>query len=467
MSASVPGPSHSPGLPNPHPPAPGSEDGLEAGIARWRAFVLRRGATDVPGLETQLRTQVAGLAAAGLSGHEALLIAVTRVGAVDPLSAEFAREHAGLLLKPLTSLSADRPGSRELLVVVGLALAAALSIKVPALFGLDMEGDGAGFYARNLSFFALPFLGGYFAWRRRLGTGAIAAPAGLFLAGAVAANAYPFAAGGATEVLTIIHVPIALWLVVGVAYLGGEWRPGGDRMGFVRFTGEWFISYVLIALGGGVLVALTVGVFDAIGLDIETFLVTWLLPCGAVGAAVVSAWLVEAKQSVFENLAPVLTKVFTPLFAAMFIAFLAAIVWTGRGIDTGRDVLILVDLLLVLVLGLLLFAISARDPQAPPATTDLLQLVLVVGALVIDALALAAIVSRISEFGFSANKTAALGMNLILAVNLAWSAWLSFGFIRGRRHFADLERWQTGYIPVYGVWAAVVAVAFPPLFGFA
>jgi hypothetical protein len=121
-------------------------------------------------------------------------------------------------------------------------------------------------------------------------------------------------------------------------------------------------------------------------------------------------------------------------------------------------------LLLVLVLGMLLYAVSARDPLAPPNAFDAAQLVLVVSALVINVLALGAITGRISDFGFSPNKVAALGENLILLVNLAWSAWLYFQFLRRRRSFADLERWQTAYIPVYGVWATVVVVGFPPVF---
>ncbi|NLI17752.1 MAG: hypothetical protein GX427_02945, partial [Actinomycetales bacterium] len=98
---------------------------------------------------------------------------------------------------------------------------------------------------------------------------------------------------------------------------------------------------------------------------------------------------------------------------------------------------------------------------------DRLQLVLLVSALVVDLLMLAAMVGRISEFGFSPNKTAALGLNLILLANLSWAAWLQLGFLRGRRRFDALERWQTGYLPVYAGWAAAVVVAFPPVFGFA
>jgi heme A synthase len=89
-----------------------------------------------------------------------------------------------------------------------------------------------------------------------------------------------------------------------------------------------------------------------------------------LGAVIVGAWLVEAKQSVIENMAPVLTRLFTPLFTVTLLVFLATMAWTGRGIDIERDVLIAFDLLLVLVLALLLYSVSARDPQAPPGAFD-------------------------------------------------------------------------------------------------
>jgi hypothetical protein len=185
-----------------------------------------------------------------------------------------------------------------------------------------------------------------------------------------------------------------------------------------------------------------------------------------MGALVVAAWLVEAKQSVIENMAPVLSRLFTPLFTAALLAFLATMAWTGGGIDVKREVLIGFDLLLVVILGLLLYAVSARDLQAPPDAFDALQLLLVVSALVVDTVALVAITARISEFGFSPNKVAALGENLILFVNLSWSAWLYARFLSGRGSFAALTQWQTAYLPVYAAWAALVVVVFPPLFGY-
>jgi hypothetical protein len=447
---------------------------LEEQIDQWRSYLGRRQAihsVDVAELEDHLREQVATLLSAGLDADEAFLVAVKRMGDLDALSREFAREHSERLWKQLVTVDEDSEermaaGRKDAFVAFSLAVATAVLVKVPELFGLQLGPDG-GFYARNLALFVLPLLTGYFVWKRGVKAATVRWLAVAFVLAAVFANAYPFGTGGHTEALTALHLPIALWLAVGVAYAGERWREVAGRMDFVRFSGELFIYYVLIALGGGVLVAFMAMIFGAIGVDAEPFFSSCILPTGAAGAVIVASWLVEAKQSVIENMAPVLTRLFTPLFAAVLLAFLGTMLFGGRGIDVDREVLIAFDLLLVIVLGLLLYSISARDPEARPGFFDVLQVVLVVSALLADAVALWAIAARISEFGFTPNRVAALGENVILLVNLAWSAALYVRFLRGRAAFGQLERWQTDYIPVYALWAALVVVAFPPLFGFA
>ena len=456
-------------------PAPDQAAWLEDQIAQWRSYLGRRQAIHsalVAELEGRLREQVAVLVGAGLATDEAFLVAVKRMGERDALSGEFAREHSDRLWKQLAVVPADSGASRsrartDASVACCLAVAAAVAVKVPALFGIQLDADES-FYARNMSFFVLPLLTGYFAWKRRLNPGTLRWLVVAFVAAAGFANVYPFAPRGSTEVLTALHLPIALWLAVCIGYAADRWSQVAGRMDFIRFSGELFIYYALIALGGGVLTAFLMLLFQTIGIKAESFVQSWLVPCGAAGAVVVASWLVEAKQSVIENMAPVLTRLFTPMFAALLVAFLAALLWTGRGVDIERNLLIAFDLLLVLVLALLLYSLSSRDPRSPPGPFDVMQVVLVVSALLADAVALWAIGARITEFGFSPNKVAALGMNVILLVNLAWSAVVYLRFLRGHSGaFATLERWQTNYLPVYSVWAALVVIVFPPLFAYA
>jgi hypothetical protein len=455
----------------------------EKQIAEWRTY-LRRSRTitsrDAAELEDHLREQMASLGDQGLSVEEAFLVAVKRMGAVDALTREFAREHSERLWKQLV-LSGDRleggaepaaaPGSRRMWVALALAIAAAVSIKLPALFGIRFDPDdarGGEFYALNIAFFTLPFIAAYFAWERPLPRTAWPWLAAAFVVAATVVNSLPFSPSfdSHTEVLTVIHLPIALWLAVGVAYVGGRWRGSERRMDFVRFTGELFIYYVLIALGGIVLIGLTFILFRAIGIDVESYVQGWIVPCGIAGATVIATWLVEAKQAVIENMAPVLTRIFAPLFALVLLTFLVTMVWTGRGIDVEREILIAFDLLLVVVFGLLLYTVSARDPMAPVGLLDWIQLTLVVTALVVDALALWAIGARISDFGFTPNRVAALGENVVLLVNLAGSAFFYVRFLRRRAPFSRLLEWQTAYLYVLAGWAAVVAFLFPLLFGY-
>jgi Domain of unknown function (DUF4153) len=455
-------------------------DSLEDQIEVWRGHLRRSRAitgSDAEELEDHLREQIASLSGGGLSDDEAFLVAVKRMGAVDALTREFAREHSDRLWKQLV-LTGDRGngaaewsalgGSRKMWVALALAVAAGVAIKLPALFGKDFDGDEA-FYMLNASFFTLPFIAAYFAWERPLARSSRLWLTAVFAVAAIVVNLFPYAPspGAHTQILTALHLPITLWLMVGAAYVGGRWRGSDRRMDFVRFTGELLIYYVLIGLGGGVLIGLTFNLFQAIGIDVEPQVQRWIMPCGVVGATVIATWLVEAKQSVIENMAPVLTRIFAPLFALMLVAFLVTMAWTGQGIDVEREVLIAFDLLLVVVFGLLLYSISARDSESPPGPLDWIHLTLVGTALVVDVLALWAIGTRISDFGFTPNRVAALGENVVLLINLAGSAVLYARFLRGGVTFSRLYHWQTTYLYVLAAWAAVVAFLFPPLFGFA
>jgi hypothetical protein len=455
--------------------APERNVALEDQIEQWRSFLRRRQAiqaVDIAELEDHLREQIDGLTEAGLATDEAFLVAVKRMGDLDTLSREFAREHSERLWKQLVvpPTDGDDAASRfrkEGIVAFALAVAAGVLVKLPSFFGLPMIDNNEAFYLRNAPFFVLPLLTGFFVWKRGLRGGTIRWLIAAFIVAAAIVNLQPLPDRLGTDsvfMLSAMHLPMALWLVVGVAYAGGRWKQVEGRMDFIRFSGELFIYYVLIAAGGGVTSGLTMAIFKAIGVELEPFFQSWVIPCGAAGGVLVASWLVEAKQSVIENMVPVLTRIFTPVLAIALVSFLVALVVTGRGIAIDRDVLIIFDLLLALVVALLLYSVSARDPRTPPGPFDVVQLVLVISALIADVVALWAIGSRISEFGFTPNRVAALGENIILLANLMGAAVLSTRFLRGRGSFVAVEKWQTDYLPVYAIWATIVVVVFPLVF---
>src|SRR5215218_6132485 len=193
----------------------GSSDSLEEQIDQWRSYLRRRQAVtpvDVEELEDHLRGQVTALLGTGLSENEAFLVAVKRMGALDAISNEFAREHSERLWKQLvistttTAESADQVRT-ETIVVFALAVAAGLAIKVPDLFGRKWGAPGDEmFYARNISLFVFPLLTGYFTWKRRLSVRTWLWLALAFAVAILFANVYPFHGGSDTEVLTALHL---------------------------------------------------------------------------------------------------------------------------------------------------------------------------------------------------------------------------------------------------------------------
>lgn len=440
---------------------------VEAEISRWRELIAQGPSLDgrdIDELEAHLRDQMADLQEAGLEEEEAFLIAMKRIGRVDDLSREFAQEQGGRLWRQLSLAGPDdlASGDTSWIDAVLFALAAAVTTQVARL-AAGFPASQPDWLFRNAALFVIPFVAAYFLTRRRNGGWAVTG--GALVAAAAIANAYPFAPGGDTALLVAVHLPVVAWFVLAYPYTGGAIGSHERRMDFVRFSGEWFIYYVLIALGGGVLVALTTLLLEPTGIDVG-LVPEWVLPSGAAGAVVIAAWLVESKQRVVENMAPVLTMVFTPLFAVVLLVASAVYAATGFSGAFNRELVGVFDALLIVVVGLILYGISARDATKPPAWMDRIQLVTVLSALALDAVVLAAMVSRIGDLGFTANRTAVVGLNLVLLIGLAGTAWHLARFVSGRSSFHRLERWQTAYLPAYPIWAALVVAVLPVLFSF-
>ncbi len=446
-------------------------------ISEWRSMLSMAGSTDqaeANRLETRLRREHAGLLATGLTDDEAWLLAVGRVHDAPGGSPTAARERSDRLWRQLVGVDGSRDPDtappagtdrrwRDALV---LAVAAAVVIQVIRLAEGFPDG-GSTWVLRNASLLVLPFLAAELARAGGRSPRQMAAIAGAFLLAALTINVLPFSPGGTTELLAAAHLPIALWAVVGYAAVGEALRGHEGRMALVRFSGSWFVTLVLFALGGGVLMALTLALLDPTGLvDADRF-ASWVLPSGAAGAVVIASWLVGARPQIVGAVAPMLASVFTPLFAVMLSVVTIVYAATGLGGAFDRELLATFDALLVVVVGLVLFGLAARDPSRPVTWSDRTLVLTVLVALVLDLLVLGAMAARIGELGLTPNRVAALGLNLVLLGNLAGTAWHGVRLLGGRSGVMPLLRWQTAYLPVFPAWAAAVVVVLPPVFAFA
>jgi len=447
---------------------------LETQVRSWSDYLRARGnlsESDINELESHLRDEIEDLVGAGLSPDEAFLVSVKRLGNVDAISNEFAKVNTENLWKHLfldtVDPSAKKQNRRDIILVIVFALLAGTLIKIPGFFGSGFDDPGSDvFYVRNLSLFVLPFVAMFFLIKRKAVSRTWLAIMGVFAVSALIINIYPSLAPHHTALLSGMHLALFLWLVVGVAYIGRDWQGRQGRMNFIRFSGEAFIYGVLVMAGVIVLGLFTMMIFSAIQIDLENFMGEYLIIYGGCAAAMITVYLVEAKRSVVENFAPILAKIFSPLFLVTMTVFLAVMVISGRSPFLEREFLIGFDFMLAMVLGLVLYTISARDIHQPAGLFDYLNLALILVALVIDGVALSAIVFRLTAYGITPNKIAALGENIALLGNLAGLAWLYCSYFRKKCDFTKLERWQIGYLNVYAVWLAFVAFIFPILFKF-
>src|ERR687892_1125795 len=130
-------------------------ESVESQIAEWRAYVANApgvNGRDVDELEDHLRHQIAELNAAGLTADEAFLVAVKRMGDLDDLSREFAREHSGRLWKQLILRDEDEPArtSSGWLEPFAFAAAAAVVVQI-ARVAAGFPDEEPSWLARNAS----------------------------------------------------------------------------------------------------------------------------------------------------------------------------------------------------------------------------------------------------------------------------------------------------------------------------
>lgn len=267
-------------------------------------------------------------------------------------------------------------------------------------------------------------------------------------------------------VMSIIHAPLVMWSLLGLAFTSRDWRNTNKRIEYLRYNGEVFIYTTLILLGGIVLTGLTIGLFGLIDLDIEDWYVGNVVVAGLVSAPILATFLFDEVLHRKSRFATTIANIFTPLFLMTVIIYLVAMTIEQSSPYSDRDFLILFNGLLLLVLGMTVFSVCGRNHDRPSSLVDLVNLGLVCVTLIVNVVALSAILYRFSEWGMSPNRVVVLGANVLIFVHLIQ---ILRAYVRIFWRKADAEKLikaTVGFLPVYGVWALVVVVVLPIMFGF-
>ena len=347
---------------------------------------------------------------------------------------------------------------RDFLVMGVLAIMAGTSTRI--LFHFIEQNTIAPI---NLIFGIIPFITAFFVYKSGPRKNVIFTIVFLFLISAVYLNMLPLEEKDSI-ILAYLHFPVFLWVVAGIAFAGDEYSVRGKRLAYLKFNGDFCILYASMAISGMLLSVITMQLFIIIGMDIEDFYFKNIVLFGAAALAVVASYLVSRDLKLAKNIAPYLAKIFSPLVLITLLAYLVTVIWAGKNPFLDRDFLLVFNGILLLVLVVTIFSITESGAKEKRNISDYVNLALILLALIIDGVALSAIVFRLSSYGISPNRLAVLGVNLLIFANLIWIMGSYAGFLRNKTGTEAIQDSITKYLPIYGLWAAFVTFAFPLIF---
>ncbi|MWC29810.1 DUF4153 domain-containing protein [Paenibacillus sp. MMS18-CY102] len=347
---------------------------------------------------------------------------------------------------------------RDFLVMGLLAILAGICARI--LFYFAGEEQIAPI---NLVFGVLPFIAAYFVYKNKPNKKVLYTLMAAFLLAVIYINVLPLDYTDSI-ILVYLHLPVFLWAAVGLAYMGNEHGVGRARLAFLKFNGEFGILYAIMAISGGLLTLITMRLFTFAGMDISEFYFSNIVVFGAAALSVVATHLVLGNLKLARSIAPYIAKIFSPLVLATLLVYLVTVISVGKSPFLDRDFLLSFNGILLSVLAVTIFSITESGTDEKKSISDYVNFALIALALIIDSVALSAIVFRLSSYGITPNRLAVLGINLLIWANLIWIMRAYMRFLRGGAGPSAIQDAVTKYLPIYGIWAAIVTVAFPLIF---
>jgi hypothetical protein len=352
--------------------------------------------------------------------------------------------------------------SQELLFVVIVSIVAGIIAKIPSMTGIDPEY----FYPRNIAFIVFPMLTAYFAWKQKVSPQKLAIASVAVLCSVVYINVLPHNDKSDTLVLACIHLPLFLWTILGFVFVDGDLKNTPRRLDFLRYNGDVVVMTTIILISGGLFTVMTLGLFSLIDLKIEDFYFQYIAVWGLAAAPIVGTYLVQTNPQLVKNVSPVIAKIFTPLVLVTLVIYLITILYTHKDPYNDREFLLVFNALLIGVMAIILFSIAETSKNAGSKISMMMLLGLSVVTIILNGIALSAILFRISAWGLTPNRLAVLGGNLLILSNLLLVAYRLFKTTKGVNDIEKVEESIVFFLPIYSVWTVFVTFVFPLIFGF-
>lgn len=351
---------------------------------------------------------------------------------------------------------------KDLFFVILASLFATLIAKIPDIFSIDDDF----FYPRNIGFIVFPVLMVWFARKNNLDVKLFSVLAILVSGSAIFINLLPSNPDSQTLILSCVHLPLFLFSLTGIVFMGNNWKYAESRFDFLRYIGDLIVMSAIIVLAGGLMSLITIQLFRMIDMNIENFYQEYVIVWGASTVPVAATYIIQSNKQIVSKVSPVIARIFSPLVLIVVIVYLSSMLITGKDPYNDRDFLLAFNLLLVGVLALIMFSVAEAVKSGITKSEIIILFLLALSTVVVNFIALSAIVFRISEWGFTPNKIAVLTGNLLILINLlAVTFRLAFS-IKDENKLELVKKVIAAYLPVYSVWAFIVTFVFPVIFRF-
>lgn len=349
---------------------------------------------------------------------------------------------------------------QDILFLLLGSLLAGLIAKIPNFFGL-IEDE---FYAKNLSFIAIPLLVFFFGWKKNLLTKKLIAPIVILVVSALYINLLPPIQSNNSLILACMHLPIFLWSVLGYTYIGGDLKNNDLKINYLKFNGDLLVMSALLVLAGGLFSGITLGLFNLIKVKIDEFYFNYVVVWGLSSIPLIATYLVQTNPSLVNKISPVIAKIFTPLVFVTVLAFLITLLSTGKNIYSDRNFLLIFNALLIGVMAIILFSVTEATKNDSNKISLFILLMLSTLTVIVNGIALSAIVFRLTEFGITPNRLAVLGANLLIFINLILVSFKLYQVVSKKAAVEKVGIIIATFIPLYSIWAFIVSFLFPILF---
>ena len=350
----------------------------------------------------------------------------------------------------------------EIIFIVVAAFLGGLIAKMPSFFGIEYDV----YMSKNIGFVVFPILTAYFIWKQQLSMTKLILPLILFLGSAIFINSLPYNEKSATFILSTIHLPIFLWAILGYAFIGGDLNNNQKKIAFLKFNGNFIVMTGLIFISGMFFTGITLALFELLKMDIQTFYFEQIAVWGLAAMPMLSTYLIQNNPELVNKISPTIAKIFTPIVFITLLVFLSALMYTGKDIYNDRNFLLVFNAVLIGVMAIILFSLTEATNNTRSKFNFIILFGLALLAIIANAIALSAILFRLSEFGLSPNRIAVLGANLLIFIHLLLVSYGLFKNLKGKASIQDVEGDIALFIPVYAIWAALVTFIMPFIFKF-